>query len=89
MADLRLPYSVDNPVGAVIAKVAQATLEAKHLTDQALALLTCIGEDVDIETALGMAHDLLYSYHLKGLLNTQKTALDSLCTDIPKIDKGL
>lgn len=89
MADLRIIYPLDNYIGSLIAKVAQVTIEAKQLTDEALALLNCIGTDEDIETAMGMAHDLLYGYHLKGLLVTQKAALDSLVSDVVKIDKGL
>lgn len=89
MADLRIIYPVDNYIGAMIAEVAQTLNAAKQKTDQALAILNCIGTDEEVETAMGMAPGLLYGYHLKGLLTTQKASLDSLASDIVKIDKGL
>ena len=89
MSDLRIPYPLDNYIGVLIASVAQKTIEAKQVTDQALAMLNCIGTDEAIEAAMGMETGKDYGYHLKGLLTTQKAALDSLVSDVVKIDKGV
>jgi len=90
MPDLRIPYAVaDNYLGQKIGQMVAEFNTAYNSTLQIIRILNCIGTDEDVETALGMAHGLDYSYHLKGLLATQKTAMDSLASDIVKIDKGL
>jgi hypothetical protein len=90
MADLRIPYETQNNyLGMLIAQVAPTIYEAIQKTNQVLGILTCIGTDADVETALGMAHGFDYGYHLRGLLVTQKASLESLASDVVKIDKGL
>lgn len=90
MADLRIPYTVaDNYLGQRIAQMVAEFNTAYNSTLQIIRILGCIGTDEDIENALGMPHALDYAYHLNGLLATQKTAMDSLASDIVKIDKGL
>lgn len=90
MADLRIPYVVENNyLGQRIAQMVAEFNTAYNSTLQIIRILACIGTVEDIETALGMAHGADYAFHLNGLLATQKTAMDSLASDIVKIDKGL
>ncbi len=89
MADTRIIYPVDNYLGAVLAEAVGKFNEARNKLHQIQDMVGAIGDDPDVETAMGMAHDLYYAYSMKEIIAGALTAMDNAAPGMTRLDKGL
>ncbi len=90
MANLRVPYEVlNNSTGSLIAEAVADILNAHESMRRVQSILSAIGSDVDIETELGMAHDLSYGAALNAIVNSAVTGLNTIAADMGRLDQGV
>lgn len=90
MANLRVPYEVtNNTTGGLIAEAVANVLKAHESMRRVQAILVAIGSDADVETELGMAHELSYGAALNAIVNNAISWLNTIAADMGRLDQGV